>query len=421
VGICPPSFFDGSIAENVMNKANVQPPVLLGLVILALLVAFLWATHTILSPILIGSALLFILFGQRETLIARQLIIAVMIIFAIWIFLKAQTVFFSLFFSYLLAYLFNPLVDRLGEKWRIPRTMGVLIVLLLTLGLLILMGSLLVPSLVTEIQVLIHRSQNLPDQIARFVEENLPKVAGFLMVDTARLKETLTDQIPVGFDQLLSNLLKGVMTVGSFLGQLLNVVLIPIMTFYLLKDFYTIKSWFLGLIPRIHRSAYYFYLWRFNRILGGYLRGQVIVCVIVGVLTGFGLAVLGVPFAILLGVLTGLLNFIPFIGLYISLGLAFLVCLLTADPVLTMLKVGSVFVLVQGSEVYVISPKIMGERVGLHPVAVIFSMLVFSRFFGFWGLLIGVPTAAVIKYFIDEWKRREKWKAKQQALHVPEN
>lgn len=403
-----------------MNKAVVQPPVLIGVVILALLVAFLWATHSILSPILIGGVLLFVLFGQRDLPVARHLAISVVIIFTLWIFLKAQSVFFPLLFAFFLAYLFDPAVDQL-ENWRIPRIIGVLIVLLLTFGLLILIGSLLIPNLVSEIQDLIRRSQNLPDQIVRFLDENLPKAASLVRADTDKLKDSLTDQIPAGFEQLLSNLLKGVLSIGSFLGQLLNVILIPIITFYLLKDFDKIKFWLLELIPKIHRGASYFYLWRFNRILGGYLRGQVIVCTIVGILTGFGLAMLGVPFAILLGVLTGLLNFIPFIGLYISLGLAFLVCLLTPDPLVAILKVAGVFIFVQGSEAYIISPKIVGERVGLHPVAVIFSVLVFSRFLGFWGLLIGVPSAAVIKFFIDEWKRREKWKMEQQAIHAAKN
>jgi len=396
-----------------MKQANIQPPILIGIVVLALLVAFLWATHVILSPILIGSVLLFVLFSQRQWPIAKQLSTVVVIIFFVWIFLKAQTVFFPLFFAFLLAYLFDPAVDQF-QRWRFPRTLGVLIVLLLTFGLLILIGSLLVPNLVSEIQDLIRRSKDLPEDIVGFLDDH---VATLFQAQTDKFKESLTDQIPTAVEQLLSNLLKGVLSVGSFLGQLLNVILIPVMAFYLLKDFDKIKFWLLELIPKTHRGASYFYIWRFNRILGGYLRGQVIVCTIVGILTGLGLAILGVPFAILLGVMTGLLNFIPFIGLYISLGLAFLVCLLTADPLIAMLKVAGVFVVAQGLEAYIISPKIVGERVGLHPVAVIFSVLVFSKFFGFWGLLMGVPTAAVIKFFIDEWKRREKWKS-ERAIHA---
>ena len=77
---------------------------------------------------------------------------------------------------------------------------------------------------------------------------------------------------------------------------------------------------------------------------------------------------------------------------------------------MAMLKIGGVFLIVQALEGYIISPRVVGKRVGLHPLAVIFSILMFARFFGFWGLIIGVPTAALIKFLIDEWKRRQKWK-----------
>ena len=133
-------------------------------------------------------------------------------------------------------------------------------------------------------------------------------------------------------------------------------------------------------------------------------------CSIVGVLTGVGLALFGIPFAILLGVLTGLLNAIPYIGLYISLGLALITSFFTARPLIAMLKIGGTFLFVQSLENYIVSPKVVGKRVGLHPLAVIFSILIFARFFGFWGLIIGVPTAALIKFLIDEWKRRQTWR-----------
>jgi predicted PurR-regulated permease PerM len=129
----------------------------------------------------------------------------------------------------------------------------------------------------------------------------------------------------------------------------------------------------------------------------------------VGLLTGSGLALLGLPFAILLGFTVGVLNLIPFVGFYISLVISLLTGFVTPEPFVAMLKIASVFLTVQALEAYVITPKIVGERVGLHPVAVIFSVLIFSRFLGFWGLIIGVPTAALIKFLINEWKRRHKW------------
>ena len=231
----------------------------------------------------------------------------------------------------------------------------------------------------------------------------------FFRIDPTRFQQSLLEELPARAEQVLSNILKGITGIGALLGQVLNLILIPILTFYFLKDFDRVRTWALDFIPRGHRNICHFYLWRMNRILGGYLRGQLTVCTIVGLFTGLGLTLFNLPFAILLAFMTGILNIIPYIGLYISLGLALLTTFFTASPFVSMLKIAGIFLVVQASEAYVISPKIVGERVGLHPIAVIFSILVFSRFLGFWGLIIGVPTAALIKFLIDEWRRRQKW------------
>jgi predicted PurR-regulated permease PerM len=97
--------------------------------------------------------------------------------------------------------------------------------------------------------------------------------------------------------------------------------------------------------------------------------------------------------------------------------LAILVSLFAPHPGILILKVLMVFAVVQGLENYVISPKVVGDRLGLHPIAVIFSILIFSKFFGLWGLLIGIPCAALIKFFIDEWKRHLKWHELREAKH----
>ena len=143
-----------------------------------------------------------------------------------------------------------------------------------------------------------------------------------------------------------------------------------------------------------------------SAILGIFL----IVLTIVGFLTGLGLAILGMPFAILVGVLTGIFSIVPYIGFYLGLLFALLTGFFTPNVFTSMLKIAGVFLTVQMLEGYLISPKILGDRVGLHPVAVIFSVLIFSRFLGVLGLVIGVPTAAVIKFVLDEWRRHQKWK-----------
>jgi len=376
--------------------------------VFVLLAAFIWSTHQILSPILVGGFLLFLLAGLKEYPVARRLGLSIVLVLLVWFFIRAQGVLFPFLVSFILAYLFDPLADWL-EKRYISRTLAVLFLLFLTLGLLILVGVILIPSLIIEIQDLISRIPNLANRVADTVQSNLPRLLEFFRIDSVQFQESLLETFPTRAEQILSNLLKGITGIGALLSQILNVILIPILTFYFLKDFNRIRETLLDFVPRKYRSVSIFYLWRTNRILGGYLRGQLTVCTIVGLFTGLGLAFFQLPFAILLGFLTGILNIIPYIGLYISLGLALLTGFFTPSPFISMLKIGGIFLAVQAAEAYIISPKIVGERVGLHPVAVIFSILVFSRFLGFWGLIIGVPTAALLKFLLDEWRRRQKW------------
>jgi predicted PurR-regulated permease PerM len=393
-----------------MNTENYQRYFLAGIALLLLLAVFLWTTQTIHSPLLVGGLLLFFLFGFREYPLSRRLIVVVSLVLLFYLFIQAQVVIFPFIIAFIVAYIFNPVVGTL-ERWKVRRTLGTLLLLIVTFGLIVVVGGILIPSLVREIQDLIRRIPTLATQISMFVSSNLPRLLTFLHVDSEQFQQSLLEKFPSGAEQVLSNLLKGISGIGTLLGRVLNIVLVPILTFYILKDYERIRDWMLGFAPKRYRSSVYFYLWRMNRILGGYLRGQIIVCTIVGVLSGAGFAIFNIPFAILLGVMVGLFNVIPFIGFYVSLVVALLAGFFTPEPIIAMIKIGGIFLVVQTLEAYVLSPKIVGESVGLHPVAVIFSILIFSRFLGFWGLIIAVPTSALIKFLIDEWKRREKWRA----------
>ena len=390
-----------------------------GGIVVVLLTAFLFGMRTMLSPLLVGGMLLLFLSGMKDLPLVRQLALVVSLLLLVWIFISAQNVILPFLGSSILAYLLMPLADWLEQR-RMPRLVAVLLIMLVVLSLIVLVGVTLIPGLIREIQTLIENIPALAGNLYQRIRENLADVLRMLHIDAVELQEGLLDEIPARAEALLSNLLKGMTGIGSVLGQVINVVLVPILTFYFLKDYPRIQSWILDMVPRRYRSLTLFYQWRFNRILGGYIRGQMIVCSFVGVFTGVGLAFFGIPFALLLGFFTGLLNFIPYIGLYVSLGLALTATLFPAAPPLALFKVLGTFAVVQGLENYVLSPKIVGERVGLHPVAVIFSILVFSRFLGFWGLIAGVPTAALLKFFMDEWKRRQKWRemvAEKGAAH----
>jgi predicted PurR-regulated permease PerM len=136
-------------------------------------------------------------------------------------------------------------------------------------------------------------------------------------------------------------------------------------------------------------------------LLGEYLRGQLVVAVFVGVATAVGFWLAGFPNAILLGVVAGAFNIVPYLGLVVSLIPALLIALLTPPLWLSMLKVGAVFFAVQTLDAYFISPKIVGDRVGLHPVWVMLAIIGFGSLFGIVGLLLAIPLAVLIKLILE--------------------
>ena len=126
------------------------------------------------------------------------------------------------------------------------------------------------------------------------------------------------------------------------------------------------------------------------------MRGQAIVCLFVSGATALGLAVAGIDYAIILGVTTGLLNLVPYIGITTALIITILVALLGASPLSTVLKVGLVFFIVQTLDGNIVSPKVVGEQVGLHPLWVMFAVLLFAHFWGIVGMILAIPVSAVL-------------------------
>ncbi len=377
--------------------------------VLILFTALIYTAREMLSTLLLGGILIYVLTGMKQFVIARRLLHGVVFFLVFWLIMHAQNLFIPFLFSVLTAYLFYPFADWI-EKRKVPRTVAVLIVLILSASLIVLAGAILIPGLVLEIQVLIEKVPEFAAQLYQQIRSHLSSVIRALNIDSEKLQQNIIDEIPARAEILLNNILRGMTGLGGVFSQVLNIILIPVLSFYLLKDYHRIQSWITGFVPKKSKNIWVFYQWRINRILGGYIRGRIIVCSIVGLLTGIGLSIFNIPFAILLGFLTGVFNIIPFIGPYSSLGIAFLTALVTPNPLITMLKIALVYFVVQSLEALVIQPKIVGDKVGLHPAVVIFSVLFFARFFGFWGLLLGVPAAALIKFIIDDWRRRIKWR-----------
>lgn len=296
-----------------------------------------------------------------------------------------------------LAYFTDPVVERL-QSWKWPRTLAVLSVLLMIVLVFVLFVLLVVPLLQHEIRLILQR---LPAALGWLEQTVLPWLMEQtgrqdLSLDLAYLRKVIAEQIP----QAGTIIARTLATIGSsglaIFTFLANLLLIPVIFFYLLRDWPLIKTRTAELAPLRWRERYTPLLAECDTALAAFVRGQILVMLALAMYYTMGLVIVGLDVALLVGVLTGLASFIPYLGFSLGLLLAVLAALLQfADPVMT-LWVVAVFVGGQVLEGVVLQPLLLGDRIGLHPVAVIFAVLAGGQLFGFTGVLLALPAAAVV-------------------------
>jgi len=196
----------------------------------------------------------------------------------------------------------------------------------------------------------------------------------------------------------------GVLGLGRGIGSVLTVlgylVITPVLSFYLLRDWDRITHHLVALIPPARRDAVVTFAREYDALLARYLRGQFLVALTIGSITALGLWALGFPYAFLLGVMVAVFGVVPYLGLVLSLIPAVIVALTSGNVGQSLLTVGVVFAVAQGLEGTVVSPRIVGDSVGLHPVWVVLALTAGGFYFGFVGLLIGVPASVGIKLLV---------------------
>lgn len=296
----------------------------------------------------------------------------------------------------LLAYIFDPLADKL-EKWRLGRTPAALIVLigagLLAAGLMLM----IVPLFVNQAQLLMDR---LPDYLRWLQFEVMPTLTGLFGMTTSIDMDTLRTwlaqhaQSAGGVAQQFLPKLGGGAT--ALLSVAVNVLLIPVVTFYLLRDWDGLVAKVDALIPRPWHQQIARLAHDIDRVLSEFLRGQLSVMLAMSVFYSVGLSLAGLDFALPIGILTGVLGFIPFVGATIGLVLGVLEATLQFQSMAGVLPVLVVFMLGQALEGMLVTPYLVGDRIGLHPVMVIFALAAFGQVFGFFGVLLALPMAAAL-------------------------
>lgn len=310
----------------------------------------------------------------------------------------------------ILAYMLDPLVDRM-EGRRLGRSLAILLLVLPVLSLLALALVLGLPALAREIGGII---QDTPEFLARLANWLETAQDRLLLVDVPGLEEDILLERLRSVDaaavmafledrkeEIVSGIWSGVLGFGRGLGSFFTVlgyaVLTPVLTFYLLRDYDGLKAKIGELIPVRPKEAVLSGAREYDRLLSRYLRGQITVALMMGVITTLGLLVFRFPNALLLGVLVAVFSVVPYLGLILSLIPALFIALVSGNVGFSLLTVAIVYGGSQVLEGAVISPRIVGESVGLHPVWVVLALAVSGFFLGFVGLLIAVPLAVGVK------------------------
>ena len=293
----------------------------------------------------------------------------------------------------LLAYMFDPLVGRL-EARGIPRATGTTVVIVLTgLG----VFALLLVALPLFQGQFAELSQRVPAALDLLQTRFLPwlQQSFGITIDTdlGTLKTWLTEQATQNSAAWLPTLQTGALAV---VGVLANLLLIPVVMFYLLKDWNVMVARVAALTPRAWMGTVTRVARAMDAVVGEFLRGQMAVMLALALYYTLALWAAGLDYALPIGILTGVLSFVPFLGFGLGMILALLVALLQFSDWTGVAWVAGIYLAGQVLESYVFTPRLVGERVGLHPVAVIFALAAFGQLFGFVGLLLAVPLAAVL-------------------------
>lgn len=303
-------------------------------------------------------------------------------------------------FAALLAYLVNPLVTGL-MRFRIPRLFSVIIVFVLLFLIITLFILLLIPLIQTQIETL---SDVLPRMINWVQETILPWLSNTFgtppIIDAGMIKATVVQHL-AKTSTIATQVVNTVVRSGFVVAEwLINLILIPVVTFYLLRDSKIITTNMRSYIPRSIEPSVVKLLKECDQVLSAFFRGQFLVMLSLGVFYSIGLTLAGLSIGIILGLIIGIISIVPYLGMIVGISTATIATFVQYGDIKSLLFVWLVFAIGQVLESFFLTPYLVGDRIGLHPVAVIFAILAGGSLFGFCGVLLALPVAAVIMVWL---------------------
>ena len=295
------------------------------------------------------------------------------------------------------AYFLDPVADRL-ERWGLPRTVATLLIILAFFLIAILLLTFLVPVAVHQLESFI---KHLPEYIAWFNGRVLPYIESLTRRFGIDLRGNVEQALSGNSGQtvaMLGNVLNSLLGGGWAIFNAVSLLVItPVVGFYLLRDWDHMIARIDAYLPRDHAETIRTQALEIDRVLAGVVRGQVLVCLFLAAFYGIGLSVAGLQFGLFIGLTAGMISFIPYVGTTLGFAVSVGVAIVQFWPDWVMIAViAGIFAVGQFIEGNILHPKLIGDRVGLHPVWIIFALLAGGTLFGFLGVLLAVPVFAVI-------------------------
>ncbi|UXA53986.1 AI-2E family transporter [Xanthomonas prunicola] len=354
----------------------------------------------------------------------RRLKWAVVIVGVLWVVSLLAPILTPFVLALLLAWLGDPLVDRIERAGR-SRNMAVSLVFVLALLLFVLALMILVPMIERQIMTLIDA---LPQMRAWAISTAIPWLeakTGMQLMGWLD-PERLIDWIRSHWEQAggAAKTLFGYVSRSGFamVTWVINLALLPILAFYFLRDWDRLVERVAAVIPRAYIATVSRLALESNDVLGGFIRGQFLVMLALGAIYATGLSIIGLNLGLLIGIIAGLISFIPYLGATTGIVLALLAAIVQAQglDLKLLIGVGVVFTVGQLLESYVLTPRIVGDKIGLHPVAVIFAVMAGGQLFGFLGMLLALPVAAVanvlLRYAHEQYTRSDLYAGERAGI-----
>ena len=374
-----------------------------------LLLVLIYTIQSILSPFVVLGALIFLLYPLRRYALSRNLMWLSIALFTLWLSYTISAILAPFAVSLVLAYLLNPIVSK-AQEWKIPRWLTSLVLILVFLGVLILVLFLALPIVVTQFEGILAALSGFFERFREWLwSSRLTALLQRYGVSGDEIRNALSSHLAPRFEDIVKGLLQGMLNVMSslshFVTQVFYVILVPFLTFYLMTDYPKVMHRFLMLFPRRKRERVEDFAATADKVFGRYLRGALLVAFMQGVIVTLLFGLYDIKYALLLGMMASLLDLVPYIGLIITMVVSGIVALLSDvgavdKAILAVVTIGALHLI----EITLLSPRIVGKRVGLHPLLVILALLIFSYFLGIVGLLIAVPVTAFIILLVREWE-----------------